>query len=261
MTKLAWDQQGERFYETGVDHGVLYQLNTETNEYDSGVSWNGLISVTESPNGAESTPLYADNIQYLNLTSNEKFEGSIEAYTYPDEFAMNDGTVLVGGTSQGLSKNPIRIGQQDRKTFALAYRSRIGNDVVGDTLGYKLHFIWGAKAQPSEKQYQTVNESPEAITFNWSFTTTPLSMESVPKENVGNVELRPTAHIVVDSTKADPEKLKKLEELIYGTDQKDPVLPHPANIIAIIRGDGMYVKEKWDEKSASGRRGSDSSDS
>lgn len=199
MAKIVWDQTGERLYETGVDHGVLYVQQTG-GTYPKGVAWNGLTTVTESPSGAEATPLYADNIKYLNLMSTEEFGATIEAYTYPDEFAECDGSsTLVDG---------VTIGQQTRKTFGMCYRTSLGNDVDGTAYGYKLHIIYGATASPSEKAYATVNDSPEAITFSWEVTTTPV--------NVTNA--KPTASLVIDSTKADPDKLAEFEAILYGSD-------------------------------------------
>lgn len=199
MAKIVWDQTGERLYETGVDHGVLYVQQTG-GLYPKGVAWNGLTTVTESPSGAEATPLYADNIKYLNLMSTEEFGATIEAYTYPDEFAECDGSAtLVDG---------VTIGQQTRKTFGMCYRTNLGNDVDGTAYGYKLHIIYGATASPSEKAYATVNDSPEAITFSWEVTTTPV--------NVTNA--KPTASLVIDSTKADPDKLAEFEAILYGSD-------------------------------------------
>ena len=178
--KLVWDETGKRFYETGVDHGVLYPMGDD-GKYGKGVAWNGLISVSESPSGAEATPLYADNIKYLNLMSAEEFAATIEAYTYPDEFAACDGSAEVA--------TGIMIGQQSRKTFGLAYRTVIGNDVQGNDLGYKIHLIYGCLAAPSEKGYQTINDSPEAITFSWEVSTTPVEVPN----------FKPTATLIIDS--------------------------------------------------------------
>lgn len=206
MAKIVWDKSGERFYETGVDHGVLYPLSTE-GQYDKGVPWNGLTAVTESPSGAEATALYADNIKYLSLLSTEEFGATIEAYTYPDEFALCDG-------SASLEKG-VTIGQQDRKIFGLSYRTWVGNDVDGQEHGYKIHLIYGAQASPSEKGYATVNDSPEAITFSWEITTTPVNVTG----------FKPTASITIDSRTADPEALAKLEEVLYGKDEAEPAEP------------------------------------
>ena len=198
MSKIVWDKTGERLYETGVKNGVLY---LQTNGvYNNGVAWNGLTAVTESPSGAEATALYADDMKYLNLYSAEEFGATIEAYTYPDEFAECDGSKeLVDG---------VVIGQQTRKVFGLCYRTVIGNDTDGEANGYKLHIIYGSMASPSEKAYATINDSPEAITFSWEVTTTPV--------NVTGAE--PTASVVVDSTKADPAKRAALETILYGKD-------------------------------------------
>lgn len=208
MSKIKWDDTGKRLYETGVKNGVLYPKNSTTGDYDKGVAWNGLTAVTESPSGAEATPLYADNMKYLNLMSAEEFGATIEAYTYPDEFALCDGTAE-------LAKG-VNIGQQSRTIFGLSYKTLIGNDVNGIDLGYKLHLVYGAMAAPSEKAYATVNDSPEAITFSWAVTTTPVAVEG----------FKPTASIVIDSTKADATKLAALETILYGKDATtDPASP------------------------------------
>ena len=217
MAKIEWDKTGERLYETGVKNGVLYVQ--EGGVYDKGVAWNGLTAVTESPSGAEATPLYADDIKYLNLLSAEEFGATIEAYTYPDEFAACDGSAaLVDG---------VMIGQQARKTFGLCYRTTIGNDTDGNDHGYKLHIIYGALAAPSEKAYATVNDSPEAITFSWEITTTPVNVTGA----------KPTASITIDSTKANPEKLAALEDILYGKDGEpgnEPRLPLPDEIKTLM---------------------------
>ena len=212
---LAWDQVGERLYETGVDKGVLYPLD-ESGEYSEGFAWNGLTTVTESPTGAEATPTYADNIKYLNLVSAEEFGATIEAYTYPDEFAQCDGTAE--------PQPGVAVGQQSRKLFGLCYRTLLGNDVEGNDHGYKLHLIYGALAAPSEKAYATINDSPEAIAFSWEVTTTPVSVAG----------LKPTAQLVIDSTKVDPADLATLEDILYGTVGDDPSLPLPDAVIAIF---------------------------
>ena len=204
MAKLVWDKSGSHFFETGVDHGVLFVADDVKGGYAPGVVWNGLSSVTESPSGAEESAVYADNIKYLSLRSAEQFEGTIEAYTYPDEFGVCDGSVE-------LAKG-VKIGQQKRRKFALCYRTKLGND-LDDELGYKIHIIYGATAAPSERQYQTVNDSPEAMTFSWSITTTPVEVSG----------FKPTAHIEIDSTKVEPDKLKALEDKLYGTDGADGV--------------------------------------
>ena len=215
MSKLVWDQTGERLYETGVKQGVLYPISA-TGKYDLGVAWNGLTAVTESPSGAEASPLYADDIKYLNLISNEEFGGTIEAYTYPDEFAQCDGSAaLVTG---------VMIGQQPRKTFGLCYRTTLGNDVVNNDYGYKLHLVYGALAAPSEKAYATINDSPEAITFSWEFSTTPVAV-------TGH---KPTSCITIDSTKCDAEKLAALEAILYGSEDSEPRLPLPDEIATLM---------------------------
>lgn len=210
MAKLIWDQSGEHYYETGVDHGVLYVRNS--GKYDNGVAWNGLTAVTESPSGAESNPLYADNIKYLNLISAEEFSATIEAYTYPKEFEACDGTAELA--------TGVLIGQQTRSTFGLCYRTKVGNDVEGDSLGYKLHIIYGCLASPSEKNYQTVNDSPEAIAFSWEVSTTPVDVAGK----------QPTASLTIDSRTADPDKLATLESKLYGSETEEPSLPLPDEI-------------------------------
>lgn len=221
MAKIVWDKTGEHFYETGVKNGVLYVQ--EGSAYPKGVAWNGLTAVTESPSGAEATPLYADDIKYLNLISTEEFGATIEAYTYPDEFAACDGSAtLVDG---------VMIGQQARKTFGLCYRTTIGNDTNGNDYGYKLHIIYGALAAPSEKAYATINDSPEAITFSWEVTTTPVNVTGA----------KPTASITIDSTKADRTKLAALEDILYGKDGEpgnEPRLPLPDEIKALMTAAG-----------------------
>ena len=207
MSKLKWDETGKRFYETGVRNGVLYVMD-DTGAYPAGVPWNGLTSVTESPSGAEPTPLYADDAKYLTLMSAEEFGASIEAYTYPDEFAACDGSASIG--------TGVTIGQQSRKTFGLCYRTTVGNDIEGEAFGYKLHIIYGALASPSEKAYQTINDSPEAITFSWEVSTTPVAVTG----------FKPTASLVIDSTKVAEAKLAALETVLYGKDATtDPVAP------------------------------------
>lgn len=213
--KLVWDKVGERLYETGVDRGVVYPQNPD-GSYPKGVAWNGLINVTETPSGAEATPIYADNIKYLNMYSAEEFGATVEAYTYPDEFAECDGTATVA--------TGVRIGQQPRKSFGMCYRTLIGNDIEDSGYGYKLHLIYGAKAAPSEKTYATVNDSPEAITFSWELTTTPVEVEG----------FKPTACVTIDSTKVDAEKLAALEALLYGSESAEPTLPTPNEVIALI---------------------------
>lgn len=215
MTALTWDKVGERLYETGVDKGVLY-IPDANGDYVIGYSWNGLTTVTESPSGAESNPQYADNIKYLNLVSAEEFGGTIEAFTYPDEFAQCDGT--------DEAQTGVTVGQQGRKMFGLSYRTRVGNDLDGTDHGYKLHLVYGLQASPSEKAYGTINDSPEAIAFSWEVSSTP-----VPVTN-----LKPTSLIVVDSTKVDPADLTTLEDLLYGTVGTDPSLPDPDSVISIF---------------------------
>lgn len=208
MAKLTWDDTGKRLYETGVKQGVLYLLG-EDGTYKNAVAWNGLTAVTESPSGAEATALYADDIKYLSLMSAEEFGATIEAYTYPEEFAQCDGSASLA--------TGVYIGQQARKTFGMCYKTTLGNDVEGNDYGYKLHIIYGAKASPSEKAYATINDSPEAITFSWEITTTPVNVAG----------FKPTASIVIDSTKADPACLAALEAKLYGGDSGAAELPLP----------------------------------
>ena len=216
MPKLVWDKSGERIYETGVSKGVLYPLDN-AGVYSKGVVWNGLTNVSESPEGAEATPLYADNIKYLNLMSAEEFKATVEAYTYPDEFAACNGEVEL---TDGVS-----IGQQKRKTFGMSYQTKIGNDIDSD-LGYKIHLIYGALAAPSEKAYATINDSPEAITFSWELSTTPVEVTG----------FKPTASLVIDSTKTTAEKLAAIEAILYGSENGEARLPLPDEVLSIISG-------------------------
>lgn len=227
--RLIWDKIGERLYETGVKMGVLYPMDSKS-QYSRGVAWNGLTSVSESPSGAESTAIYADDTKYLNLVSAEEFGATVEAYTYPDEYAECDGSAeLVPG---------VYAGQQKRKTFGLCYRTVLGNDSENEDYGYKLHLVYGCKAAPSEKGYSTINDSPEAITFSWEISTTPVE---ITKEIDGK-KLKPTACLTFDSTKVDKEKLKALEEILYGKDPTsaeandgvDPRLPLPDEVIELM---------------------------
>lgn len=218
MSKLVWDETGKRYYETGVKNGVLYIPTAGA--YSKGVAWNGLTAVTESPSGAESTPLYADDIKYLNLISAEEFGATIEAYTYPDEFAACDGSAELA--------TGVTIGQQNRKTFGLCYKTTLGNDVDGNGYGYKLHIIYGCMATPSEKAYASINDSPEAITFSWEVTTTPVSVNG----------FKPTASLVIDSTKAEAGKLTALEAILYGGEATEPRLPLPDEIATLMTAAG-----------------------
>lgn len=218
MAKLVWDNTGDRLYETGVKNGVLYPVG-DGGTYTKGVAWNGLTAVTESPSGAEATALYADDIKYLNLLSTEEFGATIEAYTYPEEFAQCDGSASI---AKGVS-----IGQQARKTFGLSYKTTLGNDVDGNDYGYKLHLIYGALAAPSEKSYATINDSPEAITFSWEITTTPVNVTG----------FKPTASITIDSTKANSEKLAALEKILYGDTETEARLPLPDEIAELMKVD------------------------
>lgn len=215
MPKIVWDNTGERLYETGVRNGVLYPIQTD-GTYSKGVAWNGLISVTESPSGAEATPLYADDIKYLNLISAEEYGSTIEAYTYPDEFAECDGSASIA--------TGVNIGQQPRKTFGMCYRTVVGNDVENDNYGYKLHLVYGALAAPSEKAFSTINDSPEAITFSWEVSTTPVNVTG----------FKPTASLTIDSTKVDAAKLASLEAILYGSESEDARLPLPDEIANLM---------------------------
>ena len=215
MSRLTWDNTGERLFETGVKNGVLYPIQAE-GKYTKGVAWNGLISVTESPSGAEATALYADDIKYVNLLSNEEFGATIEAYTYPDEFAECDGS---GTLAEG-----VLLGQQKRKVFGLCYRTTIGNDVDGNDHGYKLHLVYGCLAAPSEKAYSTINDNPDAITFSWEVTTTPVNVTG----------FKPTSQITIDSTKVATEKMTAIEALLYGSEEKEPSLPLPDELAAVL---------------------------
>ena len=215
MSKLVWDKTGERLYETGVKQGVLYP-QAAGGTYPKGVAWNGLTNITESPSGAEATALYADDIKYLNLVSAEEFGGTIEAYTYPDEFAECDGSAAL---TEG-----VFVGQQDRKTFGLCYRTTLGNDVDSNGHGYKLHLIYGALAAPSEKAYATINDSPEAITFSWEFKTTPVNV-------AGH---KPTASLTIDSTKVSETKMAALEKVLYGDGDTEARLPLPDEVVQIL---------------------------
>ena len=220
MAKLVWDEAGKHIYETGVSKGVLYVMSDTPGTYEKGVAWNGLSSVSESPTGAEVSAIYADNVKYLNLMSREEFEGSIEAYTYPDEFMACDGSA-----SPENAKGFV-VGQQDRKTFAFCYQTKIGNDLNPEA-GYKIHIIYGALASPSERSYETVNDSPEAMTFSWDITTTPVAVTG----------FKPTAHVELDSTKIDKTKLEKIEAKLYGTDEPsgEPTLLMPDEIIGMLK--------------------------
>lgn len=218
MAKLAWDETGKKVYETGVKQGVLYPQDA-SGTYSKGVAWNGLISVSESPSGAEATPLYADDIKYLELRSAEEFGATIEAYTYPDEFAECDGSKEAAPG--------VTVGQQARTPFGMCYRTTVGNDVKKEDYGYKLHLIYGATASPSEKSYSTINDSPEAITFSWEVTTTPVAV---------NIDgFKPTASLIIDSTKVDATKLAALEAKLYGSESEEACLPLPAEVINMLK--------------------------
>lgn len=213
--KLVWDNVGERFYETGVKNCALYLQHTD-GSYPKGVAWNGISAINESPSGAESSPIYADDTKYLNLISNEELSASIEAYTYPDEFAECDGSAEIA--------TGITIGQQPRKAFGLAYKTTLGNDIVGNEYGYKLHLLYGCKAAPSEKAYSTINDSPEAITFSWEISTTPVNVKG----------FKPTSNLTIDSSKVAPEKLAALEAILFGSESAEARLPLPDEIITLV---------------------------
>ena len=216
MSKLIWDEDSKRTYETGVSKGVLYPIQDD-GKYSLGVAWNGLTAITESPSGAEATPMYADNIKYLNLISAEEFGATVEAYTYPDEFEACDGSAEI--------KPGVSIGQQDRKKFGMSYVTVLGNNEKGNSYGYKIHLIYGATAAPSEKAYNTINDSPEAITFSWELSTTPVSVAN----------MKPTASVTIDSTKVDKAKLSKLEDILYGKESENARLPLPDEISQIFK--------------------------
>lgn len=217
MAALIWDETGQHFFETGTDHGVLFPMNND-GTYGNGVVWNGLTGVSENPTGGEPNNLYADNIKYLALYSVEEFEATIEAYTYPDEFAECDGSAALA--------TGVYIGQQDRKSFGFSYRTRIGNDIQGSDLGYKIHLVYGAKASPTEKSYETINDNPDAITFSWDITTTPVAVTGY----------KPTAHLVIDSTKVDAAKLAAFETTLYGGENTQATLPLPNAVKTAFTG-------------------------
>lgn len=223
MAVIKWDQPNERYYETGTDQVVLYKVaktGVNAGKYGVGVPWNGFTSLSESPSGAEETALYANNRKYLSLYSNEEFGGTLNAYTYPDEWEECDGSAnLVEGTPG------ITVAQQSRTSFGLTYRTRIGNDTAGDSFGYKIHLVYGATASPSSKDYQTINDSPEAIEFSWEFKT-------VPVEIGGG--LKPTSHLIINSTEVSDATLKAIEDILYGTENTDPRLPMPSELITLI---------------------------
>ena len=216
MAKLVFNNVGERFFETGVKNGVLYVMG-EGGKYENGVVWNGLTGVTESPSGAETTPLYADDVKYVVIYAAEEFGATIEAYTYPEEFEACDGSASI---AEGIT-----VGQQTRKTFAFCYKTSLGNDTQGQDLGYKIHIIYGCKAAPSEKSYATINDSPEAVTFSWEVSTVPVPVEGY----------NPTATMVIDSTRVNPAKLALLEEVLYGSEVEDAKLPLPNEVIELMK--------------------------
>lgn len=220
MSRIVWDAAGEKLYETGVDRGVLYPQKAD-GTYDNGVGWNGLTAVNQSPSGGDTNDLYADNIKYLSLRAAEDYGATIEAYTYPDEFMECDGSKEIAPG--------VYAGQQSRKPFGFSYRTLIGNDTEGDAHGYKLHLVYNATVSPSEKSYGTVNDSPDAINFSWEVSTTPVPV---------GTGYKPTAHIEIDSTKADATKLTALENLLYGAENTEPTLPNPATVISMMSSSG-----------------------
>ena len=224
MAKLVWDAIGEHLYETGVDQGVLYPWDSTQNAYGTGVAWNGLTTITETPSGADFTAIYADNIKYLNLQAAEEFGGTIEAYTYPDEWMECDGSAEIATGAV--------IGQQARKSFGLCYRTKIGNDVDSSEHGYKLHIVYGCLATPSERAYQTINDSPEAISFSWEFQTTPVPVLGANGQPINGA--KPTSIITIDSTKADATKLATLEGILYGGENTEARLPLPAEVVSTL---------------------------
>lgn len=216
---LTWDDAGKHLYETGVDRGVLYPVDTTTSKYGAGVAWNGLTGFTESPSGAEATALWADNGKYLNLYSVEEFGGTITAYTWPDEFEECDGSRAVNETLKG-----VKVGQQTRKMFGFSYRTIVGNDIAGSDFGYKIHLVYGCVASPSEKDYASVNDTPDPIEFSWELSTTPVAVSGLKK----------TSTLVIDSTKVTPQQLKAIEDTLYGTAEKEPTLPLPDEVVSIM---------------------------
>lgn len=233
MSKLVWDTVGERYYETGVKKGVLYKYDNTNHQYGTGVAWNGLSSISESPEGADETAIYADDIKYLSLRANEEFGGTIEAYTYPDEFAECDGTKFLA--------TGIAVGQQARTMFGMSYVTTLGNDTAGVDYGYKIHIVYGATCSPSERSYSTINDSPEAITFSWEFSTVPVA--------VGD-GFKPTALITIDSTKVDSTQLAALENSLYGTENTAPTLLLPEAIVSLFAGNPTYTYTAIDAPAA-----------
>lgn len=215
MAKLVFNNVGERLFETGVKNGVLYVMGDD-GTYENGVVWNGLTAVTESPSGAETTPLYADDVKYVVIYAAEEFGATVEAYTYPEEFEQCDGSATIF--------DGITIGQQTRKSFGMCYKTSVGNDVQGQDFGYKIHIIYGAKAAPSEKAYSTINDSPEAVTFSWELSTVPVPVEG----------FNPTATMVIDSTRVPAEKMALIEDKLYGTESDEPTLPLPDELLALL---------------------------
>lgn len=229
MAVIQWDKAGQRLYETGVDRGVLF-IPDNTGAYAAGYAWNGLTAVSESPSGAEANPQYADNIKYLNLVSAEEFGATIEAFTYPEQFAQCDGTAIISG---------VQLSQQTRKQFGFSFRTLLGNDLIGTDYGYKTHMVYGCDAAPSEKSRSTVNDSPEAATFSWEITTNPVPVSGTNPAT--GKPFRPTAHITIDSTQVPAAKLKELEDILYGTAGVDPKMPTPTAVLAMFAGSSTEV--------------------
>lgn len=222
MTALKWDETGKKLYETGVDRGVLYVIDTKTGKFKDGVAWNGLTKVSESPEGGEANAKYANNGTYLNMISQEIFKGEISAFMYPDEFAACDGSASpqIGGKAA----NGVRVTGQTRAKFGFTYRTLIGNDLSGDAYGYNIHLVYNATAAVSSKDYETVNDSPEAIEFSWEFSTDPVDIPGMKK----------SSHIIIDSTKLEPATLQKLEQKLYGTGESQPTLPSPEELFTLL---------------------------
>lgn len=226
MPKLKWDEISKRLYETGTSKGVLYPQNPTTGVYEKGVAWNGLVSVKQAPDGAEEQPIYADNIKYLSMFSAENFKGTIDAFTYPEEFEACDGSAEI------VADSGVYASQQERRAFGFVYSTVLGNDTQGDAYGEKIHIIYNAKVSPSARDYETVNETPNAMTFSWGFVTTPIAVDDVP------LLKRPTSHITIDTTKVAPAKLTAIRDKLYGTAEAEPTLPTLADLMTILNAAG-----------------------
>ena len=226
MPKLKWDEISKRLYETGTSKGVLYPQNPATGAYEKGVAWNGLVSVKQAPDGAEEQPIYADNIKYLSMFSAENFKGTIDAFTYPEEFEACDGSAEI------VADSGVYASQQERRAFGFVYSTVLGNDTQGDAYGEKIHIIYNAKVSPSARDYETVNETPNAMTFSWGFVTTPIAVDGIP------LLKRPTSHITIDTTKVAPAKLTAITEKLYGSASGEPTLPTLAELMTILNAAG-----------------------